>query len=148
MKLSLDSNVLIYSVDTGDRSKQDHAIDLIRRTIIALGALSEQSLFEFLHVSIRKLAMPREQALQIARGFAAQFTIILPPDDIVDATASVMSAHKLSVWDARLLAVCASAGVDTLLTEDLQDGGRYGSVRVINPFEQANAPLIDNVLPR
>ena len=148
MRPSLDSNVLIYSVDTANRAKQSRAIEIVRRAAgVALGAVAEQCLFEFVHVSMRKLRMPREQALQIMRGFVQQFDIILPPNDIVEATANTLAAYKLSIWDARLPSVCNAAAVDTLFSEDLQDGGRYGSVTVVNPFEPSNFSLIDKLLP-
>ena len=46
------------------------------------------------------------------------------------------STHStsLSHWDSLLLAACLEAGVETLYSEDLQDGANYDSVRVVNPF--------------
>lgn len=109
--------------------------------------MTEQALFEFVHVSTRKLGMPRDQAAATARGFAEHFRIALPGEDVLEKAMHLMSQYKIGVWDARLLAVCAAANADTLLSEDMQDGGKYGTVLVINPFEAANAAIVDRLVP-
>lgn len=107
----------------------------------------EQALFEFAHVAIRKLGMARDQAAATVRSLAQNFKIVLPPHDIVDRTLDVMLAHKIAIWDARLLAVCSTVGTVTLLSEDLQDGRNYGTVTVVNPFEAVNATILSRILP-
>jgi predicted nucleic acid-binding protein len=144
--ICLDANILVYSVDPAGAAKRVRALDLIQRSA-GVAAVTEQTLFEFAHVSMRKLGMPRDQAAATIRGFAKTFTVVLPPDDIVEQTLQMMSAHKINIWDARLLAACTKARVSTLLSEDLQDGGKYGSVTVINPFEATNAAIVDTLLP-
>jgi predicted nucleic acid-binding protein len=44
------------------------------------------------------------------------------------------SRYSLSHWDSLLLAACEDAGVDTLYSEDLDDGMTYDAVTVVNPF--------------
>ena len=40
----------------------------------------------------------------------------------------------ISYWDALVIAAASTAGCNRILSEDLTDGGQYGSVRVENPF--------------
>jgi predicted nucleic acid-binding protein len=40
----------------------------------------------------------------------------------------------ISYWDAAILAAAEALGTDTVYSEDLIDGQRYGPVRVVNPF--------------
>jgi predicted nucleic acid-binding protein len=40
----------------------------------------------------------------------------------------------ISYWDAAILAAAEALGTDTVYTEDLSHGQRYGRVRVVNPF--------------
>ncbi len=54
--------------------------------------------------------------------------------------------YQLSIWDARLLAACAAHGCTHLLSEDLQDTMRYGSVTIVNPFNPANAVVVESLL--
>lgn len=47
--------------------------------------------------------------------------------------------------------MCASAqrtGAQYLIGEDPQDGRILGGLKIVNPFDPANDPLIDNILPR
>lgn len=37
-------------------------------------------------------------------------------------------------WDGLLLATVARAGCDVLLSENMQDGTRFGGVTILNPF--------------
>jgi len=40
----------------------------------------------------------------------------------------------ISYWDAAILVAAEALGADTVYSEDLSDGQRYGRVRVVNPF--------------
>jgi predicted nucleic acid-binding protein len=42
--------------------------------------------------------------------------------------------HKVSFWDALILAAAESGGAEVLYTEDLNDGQQYGAVQARNPF--------------
>ncbi len=44
--------------------------------------------------------------------------------------------YKVSFWDALVLHAAQASGAEILYSEDLSDGQRYGSVRVMNPFRQ------------
>jgi predicted nucleic acid-binding protein len=74
------------------------------------------------------------------------FQLILPRETIIDDTFAFLRKHKLSVWDAHMLATCAAHGCSVLFSEDLTDGERYGSISVVNPFNPANATRIAELL--
>ena len=57
-----------------------------------------------------------------------------------------MSSHRLQLWDARMLVVCAANGCDVLLSEDMTDGAQYRPVLVLNPSNAANAGKLTNLL--
>lgn len=42
--------------------------------------------------------------------------------------------HRISYWDAAIIVAAESLGAHTVYSEDLNDGQRYGDVRVVNPF--------------
>ncbi len=44
------------------------------------------------------------------------------------------AAYQLPWWDAHLWAYAEVYGLETLVSEDFQDGRLYGSVRAVNPF--------------
>ncbi len=113
----------------------------------AQGGLTEQSLFEFFHVSTRKSKTTYADAAVTMRDLLQSFTLLLPPQTIVEDTLALRDRYSLSVWDSRLLAVCNARDCDHLLSEDLQDDARYGRVTAVNPFNPANTPPIGSLLP-
>ena len=147
MTASIDTNVFVYAADPRDQVKQHAAREIIRRTALAGGVVAEQCLFEFVSVSTRRLYVAQELAVGIAQQWTLILGVIVPPTNIFDLAAAVMKHYKISGWDARLVTTCEAANVSLLLSEDLQDGGRYGHVTVLNPFKLANGPLIDTALP-
>ena len=68
-------------------------------------------------------------------------------DDDLSAALDAVKKHRLAFWDAMLWAAAQRAGVRHLVTEDLQDGFELAGVRFVNPFDAANDPLIDEILP-
>ena len=142
----LDANILVYCIDPAGGPRRAAATDIVRRASGG-ASIAEQVLFEFTHVAVRKLGMPRDQAVATVQSLMQNFKIALPPHDIVDKALDMMLTYKISIWDARLLAVCSTGGADTLLSEDLQDGGIYGSITVVNPFEASNGAILSRILP-
>ena len=67
-------------------------------------------------------------------------------DDLAAAIRAVQQ-HGLSFWDAMLWATARRAGVSILISEDLQDGRVIEGVRIVNPFAEHNAALLDRMLP-
>ena len=50
------------------------------------------------------------------------------------AALDVEKRYRLSYWDAMIVAAAQHAGVETLHSEDFNDGQAFGPVRVVNPF--------------
>lgn len=44
--------------------------------------------------------------------------------------------YRISYWDGAIVAAAEVLEASTLYTEDLNDGQRYGSVLVVNPFAE------------
>ena len=145
--LALDTNLLLYSVDSDAGSKHQDALQFVTLAGRSGAAvLTEQNLIEFMHASLRKRLRPLAEAADSVRKWMAVFRIIVPDGTIVARTIYLLENHRLSVWDARLLATCASNDCNLLLSEDLQDGALYGTVRVLNPLNPANADIIREAL--
>lgn len=144
--LSLDTNILVYAADKTAGARYLAARRIVDRAAPTGAILTEQSLFEFFHVCTRKGKMSAPEAELLIRRFAQDFALALPQPSVLDDALKFQSRYRLSIWDARLLAVCAAHGCDHLLSEDLQDGARYGGVAVVNPFKPANAALIGQLL--
>jgi len=55
--------------------------------------------------------------------------------------------HRIAFWDALMCATAGRAGLHYLLSEDMQDGRRFGARTIVNLFRPENAALIDRILP-
>jgi len=130
----LDSNVLVYAA-TGDESeagKRTRALALIETENFALSA---QVLQEFYVVVTRKIERPLSvvQALEWIEEFAA-FPCLPIDASLVKIGIEVSIRFQISYWDGAIVAAAESMGADTLYSEELSHGQKYGSVMVINPF--------------
>jgi predicted nucleic acid-binding protein len=77
--------------------------------------------------------MPRSEAADDIRDLWT-WAPTLVDRDVMELGWSVEQRFRLSFWDALVVAAAEVAGCDRLLTEDLQEGARYGPVTVVNPF--------------
>jgi len=130
-----DTNVLVYSRDPSDRPKRDVARALIEEAIAAEAfVVSTQVLVEFYATCARRNLLGPGQALNLVRLWSEYDTVAQTPDLVVRGLA-LHQAHSLSMWDALIVQAALDARCDVLLSEDLQDGRRFGDLVVSNPFE-------------
>jgi predicted nucleic acid-binding protein len=145
MKLTLDSNILIYATHQGDL-RNAAAVDLVDRASRADCVQTLQSFGEMFRVLTARRSFSPDQAIDAVRKLMLLFEVVpATEDDFTTATETVRD-HRLSFWDAMLWATARRAGCRILLTEDGQDGRNLGGVRFVNPFRAANQPLLDLVL--
>ena len=144
-RVALDSNILIYAEIEPDTEKGMRAADLILR-VARDGVLPAQVLGEFLRFVQRRVPDSFDEATRQARLYRSVF--ITPPttDAIIDTASALARAHGLQLWDCVICAASADARAKVLLTEDMQDGRILDGLRLINPFAEANAMTIDDLL--
>ncbi|MGA2213096.1 MAG: PIN domain-containing protein [Bryobacteraceae bacterium] len=130
----LDTNVLVYAaVGTGqDRRKRKRALELIESEDFATSA---QVLQEFFVTVVRKASRPLSaaQAMEWIDQFTA-FPCQATDHQLVRIAIERSERYAISYWDAAILVAAEALGVQTVYSEDLNDGQRYGRVRVVNPF--------------
>lgn len=134
--LLVDTNILVYSVDPRDLSKQQAAIALLRTLeSTARGFLSAQILGEFFNTAIRILPpVPRSAGAQAVADFIETFAVLPITLDVVQAATVASGQHQMSYWDALVWATAKLNGITTVLTEDIQGSGSIDGVRFVNPF--------------
>ena len=146
--VSFDTNVLFYATASISDARVIRARDLIARTMRAASrVLLLQTLAEFSNVAIRKARIPIKDIRRAIDTWRAVLPVKAAADSDLSAALEAVRAHRLAFWDAMLWASAQRAGVQYLLTEDLQDGFALQGVRFINPFKPENDQLIDKVLP-
>lgn len=130
----LDTNVLVYAVSStsGDERKQSVALTLIRERSFALSA---QVLQEFYVTVTRKLRAPLQPdvAASLVDQYRA-FPIVATDDALVMAAIEISVRHRVSYWDAAILAAAMVVEAPIVFSEDLAHEQHYGPVQVLNPF--------------
>ncbi len=129
-----DTNVLVYCTDATAPKKQALARDLVARCAAAGDAvLSTQVLIELFHTVVRKQKMPQATAQALTSAYSA-WPVIHSDAGLVFAAIEMSMAHQLSIWDAMVVTAALRADAQTLYTEDLSHGQRFGKLAVVNPF--------------
>ena len=145
--ITLDTNILVYAVDSDAGARHVAAKDLLLRAAGGNVKLSLQSLAEFYRVATRRHGHdPRVVRTRVAAWMAHFDLFAASPVTLLSAIDAV-EAHRLSFWDAMLWAAARDAGCTLLLSEDGQDGRVIDGVRIVNPFDPVNATLIDALFP-
>ena len=133
-RFTLDTNVLVYSVDARDPRKQALALDIIRASVIRDCPLALQAIAEFHAAATAKLRLRTDDARQRSLQLLKSFETFAHSASAVRAALAESAKSRLSFWDAVLLASAAEAGCSVMLSEDMQDGARFGSIAICNPF--------------
>jgi predicted nucleic acid-binding protein len=146
-RVSLDSNVLVYTVDRQDR-RHARAVELLARAVRGDCVLSIQSVAEFYHVVTRKHLASTDEAAAQVEDMLASFPWQSQDAESLQRAISLARQHSISFWDAMLCATVQGAGCEILLSEDLQDGRQLDGLQIVDPFAPANDRLVDLFLPR
>jgi predicted nucleic acid-binding protein len=134
-----DTNVLVYCTDTAAPEKQAIARRLVAQaSLTGEATLSTQVLIELFHTLTRKQKLPPASAQSLVRAYGA-WPVVASDYGLVDSAIETSVAHQLSIWDAMVVVAATRAGADTLYSEDLSDGQRFGELTVVNPFTSTSA---------
>ena len=138
---TLDTNILVYSIDESAGPRHDVAKVIIERAAVGLCWLTLQAISEFFFVVTRKGIMGRLEAAPIAGAMIDLFPTVAASATAVRAALATAASGRASYWDALLVHTAAEAGCTAILTEDLAGDTTLAGLRVINPF--AGATLSD-----
>lgn len=141
MAIFVDTNILVYAEDAAAGERQRRAaVRLAELWRSGRGVLSTLVLQEFYVTVTRKVARPLAPAA--AREIVAQYLtwrIVPSTGALVVAASRLAEDTGLSFWDAAIVAAAMDAGCETLWTEDLQTGRRFGGLVVVNPLVDPTA---------
>jgi predicted nucleic acid-binding protein len=124
-----DTNILVYA------QQADGKADRARALFADGGKLSVQVLNEFVAVSRRK---QRRSWAEIAEAIDDVLTMVDPPlaltHDVHRVAREFAEEHRISFYDALIVASAIEAGCDILYSEDMQHGRSIGGLAIVNPF--------------
>lgn len=130
----VDTNILVYAHDGGAGSRHNRSVELLARLFEeGAGALSIQVLAEFYAAATGKLAMKSEEAESVIADLASWIVHRPNHTDVLKAV-RLHRRYKIQWWDAMILTSALESGCSVLWTEDLNDGQRFSTLTVRNPF--------------
>ena len=134
MVVFFDTNLLVYCTDATAPDKLTSARSLVARASTAGEAVvSTQVLIELFHTLTCKQKMSSIAAQTLILAYTA-WPIVDSDVAMVNAAIEKSIVYQLSIWDAMVVEAAIRAEADTLYTEDLTHGQRFGTLTVVNPF--------------
>jgi predicted nucleic acid-binding protein len=133
----VDTNIIVYAEDRDAKRKHEIARDLVVQLWDErAGVLSIQVLQEFYVTVTRKLKKPLSgaKALEMVEEYLT-WNVVENTGKLLTAAIELQQKAQLSFWDATVVQAAIDAGCDTLYSEDLNAGQRFGSLAIVNPFK-------------
>jgi predicted nucleic acid-binding protein len=88
----------------------------------------------------RKLRYSPSDAAARARIILRVFDVFAASEPNANEALSAVERGASSYWDALLAIAARDAGCRVMLSEDMQDGARFGALEIVNPFGPGGAP--------
>lgn len=131
----VDTNVLLYAVSTApsEATKARVARGILEADDLALSVQMLQEFYVQATRAGRKDRLSHEQAALLVESWL-RFPVQETTVPLVQAAFETKRRHRLSYWDAAIIAAARSLECDKLLSEDLAHGRDYDGVRVEDPF--------------
>jgi predicted nucleic acid-binding protein len=136
-KFFLDTNILVYTFDSGAPKKKRRAQELVEQALRNLeGVVSTQVVQEFLNVATSKFAVPLKlsDAQQYLQDVLSPLCSVFPSIDLYRQALVLQQDTQYSFYDSLIIGGGLQAGCDVLYSEDLQHGQQIRGLQIINPF--------------
>jgi len=125
----LDTNILVYAQQTGAKGT------ISQNLMAAGGRISAQVLNELANVLRKKQSKGWDEIELVLDDVENALDPAAPLTAATNRSALALArAHGLPFYDALIVASAIEAGCDTLYSEDLHHGRRFGQLAIVNPF--------------
>ena len=133
-KYTLDTNVLVYSVDRQAGERHHKSIELIKKMAQCQCILTLQALSEFYSAVTRKNKMPQKDARDQINDWMVLFPVVAADPATLHRAMQAAEDHQFSFWDSMLLETAVRAGVTHFISEDMQHGRLWKGMSIENPY--------------
>ena len=134
-RLFLDTNVLVYAFDWSEPEKRLAAQEIIQREMD--WCISWQVVQEFSNLALHRFKKP-----MLPDDLRDYLDLVLLPNCRVMPTAAIygqalriQSQAKYPLYDSLIVAAALVSGAKQLYSENLEPGGLFGHLEIVNPFE-------------
>jgi predicted nucleic acid-binding protein len=136
VRIFVDTNILVYTVDNHNPAKQDKALSVFSEAAKQNSlVISTQVLQEFYNVMTAKMKMDKLKAKDIIRDTRNIETVLLN-EDIIERAIDLNILEQISFWDSLIVAAAEYASCEEILSEDLQHGRTIHGIKIVNPFKR------------
>lgn len=133
----IDTNIFVYCFDHKSPTKAKKASQIIRlAAATGEGVISYQVVQEFFNVALRRFSEP----MTMAEAEQYLITVLRPllavhssPTVFFEAL-RIMEKHRISWYDALIVAAALEGKCTKLYSEDFQHGHKIEGLRIENPF--------------
>ncbi len=140
LPFTIDTNILIYTVDPGAKAKQASSISILRQAAGQDCRLTLQALTEFYRATTRKRMLVPVQAHDLIARWVTLFPQPIPLSPAALLAASSPAAPSgFSFWDALLVTTAAHAGCLAVISEDMAPGAMLAGARIVRAFDPTGA---------
>jgi predicted nucleic acid-binding protein len=140
----VDTNILVYRFDSRFPDKQARATELLRAGIADDSIrLPHQALIEFVAATTRSLTrngpsiLSPDEARREIEEMLVQFEVLYPDEELLRVAIRGAATYGLSWFDAHMWAYAERFGLETIWSEDFENGRLYGRVTTRDPFVDA-----------
>lgn len=133
----LDTNILVYSFDAQNPSKQRKARSLIRKALKErIGIISWQVVQEFLNVAMHRWEKPLSSAdaSHYLETVLIPLCRVFPQPTLWKRALQIHDQSQYRLYDSLIVAAAEESRVQYLYSEDLQAGQAFGQLEIVNPF--------------
>lgn len=136
---AVDTNILLYSIDTREPLKQAKAAALLQ--VLVGGSGSTLLPWQVLAESVNQIRRWKDMGIlteaefdQHAQSWRSMFPVVFPTIGVLDHALDLAKRYSLSHWDSMILGACKAAGVTTLYTEDMGSPTIFDGIQLVNPL--------------
>lgn len=131
----LDANILIYTRDYRDPTKQRTAARWLKRLAQSEQAVVNlQTINEVRHVALRKLTHLGPDEIRSWTEELKALGDAIVDEDVAEDAWTIQLKYRLSWFDCLILGAAERLGCSHVVTEDMGADRRIGSLILINPF--------------
>jgi predicted nucleic acid-binding protein len=135
-KIFIDTNILVYSLDTNDKVKHERARQVLQKIIEKhQPVISTQVINEFFVVATKKLKADPIVVKNIIHNFR-NMEIVNPDLQLIEEAIDISVISQLSFWDSLVIAAAEKSNCELVFSEDLNAGQNYRGVLLFNPLEK------------
>jgi predicted nucleic acid-binding protein len=136
-KYFLDSNIILYSVDSRDSKKQKKAIELVEIAINSGdGVISWQVVQECLNTVSGKFSQqfkPADRDLFLS-DYLMPLCAVYPSFSLYRQSLALQKKTRYSFYDSLIIAGALEADCSQLYSEDMHHGHEIQGLKILNPF--------------